>query len=99
MCENGALACGWGSGHRGAFAERCLLVCVSTSSVCPVPQASSCMVLQSVSSGHVEWLYWQNGFSFPFLSIRSEASVTCGTPDTGRCKQTPYKGINRRMKM
>ena len=26
--------------------------------------------------------------SFPFPSIKREASVTCGNPDTGRCKQT-----------
>ena len=64
-----------------------------------MPQASSCMVLQSVSSGHVEWLYWQNEFSFPFLSIRREASVTCGTPDTGRYKQTLCKVENRHMKL
>ena len=25
--------------------------------------------------------------SFPFSSIRRDESVTCGTPDTGRCKQ------------
>ena len=37
--------------------------------------------------------------SFPYPSIRREASVTCGTPNTGRCKQTPYKGENKRMKI
>ena len=37
--------------------------------------------------------------SFPYPSVRREASVTCGTPNTGRCKQTPYKGENKRMKI
>ena len=46
---HGMLDCGWGSGHWGAFAEGHLLACASTSGVCPVPQASSSMVLQSVS--------------------------------------------------
>ena len=49
-----------------------LLVCVSTSGVCPVPWATSCMTLQSVC-GHVEWLYWQNEFSLPF---RQEGSIS-----------------------
>ena len=35
--------------------------------------------------------------SFPFPSIRREASVNCGTSDNGRCKQTPCKGENRHM--
>ena len=26
--------------------------------------------------------------NFPFPSIRRDESVTCGTPNTGRCKQT-----------
>ena len=39
----------WGSGHGGAFAEGRLLACVNTSGVCPMPWASSCMALQSVS--------------------------------------------------
>ena len=37
--------------------------------------------------------------SFPFPSIRRDESVTCGTPNTGRYKQTPCKGENRHMKM
>ena len=37
--------------------------------------------------------------SFPYPSIRREASVTCGTPNTGRCKQTPYRRENKCMKI
>ena len=50
---------------------------------------SECVVMSSGCIGRMR---------FPYLSIRREASVTCGTPNTGRCKQTPCKGENRRMK-
>lgn len=49
---------------------------------------SECVV---TSSGYI------GRMSFPFPSIRREASVNCGTPDNGRCKQTPCKGENRHM--
>ena len=70
--------------------------CVSAPQVCALfpgpPPAwlfSQCVVMLSGCIGRM---------SFPYLSIRREASVTCGTLNTGRCKQTPCKGENRRMK-
>ena len=55
-----------------------------------VSSVSECVVTSSGCIGKT---------SFPFLSIRKEESVTCGTPNTGRCKQTLCKGENRHMKI
>ena len=50
VCEDMApLSVVWGVNTREAFTEGSLLACVSTSGVCPVPRASSCTALQSVS--------------------------------------------------
>ena len=54
------------------------------------PSVSECVV---TSSGCIARM------SFPFSSIRREVSVTCGTPNTGRYKQTLCKVENRHMKL
>ena len=73
VCEDVApLSVVWGVNTRDAFTEGSLLACVSTSGVCPVPRASSCTALQSVS-GHIEWLYCQHEFS---LLFHQEGSVS-----------------------
>ena len=77
-----------------AFVEGHLLACVCTSGVCHVHWAPPAWFF---SECVVTWSGYIGRMSFPFPSIRREASVNCGTPDNGRCKQTPCKGENRHM--
>ena len=80
-----------GSLCRRPFAGECQhLECVpcSPSLLLHDSSVSECVVMSSGCTGRM---------SFPFPSIRKEVSETCGTPDTGRCKQTLCKGENRHM--
>ena len=82
----------WGSLCRRPFAGVCQhLGCVpcALGLLLHGSSVSECVVMLSSCIGRI----------FPFPSIRREVSVTCGTPDTGRYKQTPCKGENRDMKM